>query len=169
MENQIEVGGQTVDENVLLTPNEIIDSVELEYLEMPMWKKNGKPGGVLVRYMTAEELMSFTELEKEARAEAVIRVVARSLSTKTGEPLLAPEQVEKFKQTSLPAYRRLQDKVMEMNDLTGDDDAAAKQAEKERVSMVEAMREAGVEDGQIAAAVIAWSDARKAAATEGNE
>lgn len=105
-----------------LTAEEILgaDDLKPREVEVPEWG-----GSVLMRPMTGEEAISLVG-EGVNRGQVAFRVVSMTLVREDGSRLFTDEQLEALKLRSAAALLRLQKKAMELNQLTDEGAAQAK-------------------------------------------
>jgi hypothetical protein len=106
-----------------------LDDSELQPIEIPEWKKNGKPGKAYISVLSADEMIRFNELlsNPAQKKEALMRLVAYGLRNKNGERLITDDKIHEFKKRSIKVFIRLQNEIMELNGLSD----KAKNAEDE--------------------------------------
>ncbi len=135
-----------------------------EEVIMERWAKNGQPGVVLVRFMSAGEVADFIDQEtSKERNLAMVRLIGTLLVDADGKPLLTEDQVAKFRNVDFVGFTDLQAKVVEMNELGGDDDEDDESEEIKRIELLTAARLADVDDEQFA---IMWAALKPAVKTE---
>lgn len=120
-------------DDTLLTPEDIFKSIDIETFDvgMPEWKtKDGHPGTIRLRMLTAQELAIYNDaLDGTAKRNAMVLIVIRSAVQSDGvTPLFSERDLEKLKQKSVKAFARLQDEILRINGIDGRGKQAAKNA-----------------------------------------
>ena len=104
-----------VDEKKFLTAAEILEADDLKIVEVdvPEW------GGVVrLRPMSAEEVIAFNEVNKDAsKKHAAVRVTATCLVNEDGTPMFTQAQIDKLSKKSLAAFMKIQRVAMKINGL----------------------------------------------------
>jgi hypothetical protein len=118
-----------------LSAQDILDSEDTQYEDIPMpeWKKKGTEGTpvVWIKTLSAFELQEYTDaIEGAARKNAMVLIVMRSLvSGPGGEQLFQDnKQLAALQKKSVRAFKRLQDRILEINELKPAQEAARKNA-----------------------------------------
>jgi hypothetical protein len=120
-------------ENNFLTAEDIFNSDDIDYIkiEVPEWKKNGVPGKICFRAMTAAEAIKFIKEGKNAAdsADNYVRVVAETAvvmdadGNPTNERLFKGDvAIHKLKEKKSGIFIRLQKAIMKLNNLDGGDE-----------------------------------------------
>jgi hypothetical protein len=114
-----------------LSADDILNADDLDYVDVtvPEWKKNGKPGVIRFRAMTAGEAIKFTkEITEEKSDDSYVKVVAATaIDPASGERLFKGDSaVEQLKRKKSGIFIRLQKAVMKLNNIGKDNEDNAK-------------------------------------------
>jgi hypothetical protein len=109
------------------------DDIDFVDVEVPEWKKNGKPGIIRFRAMTANEAIDFVEQSKNAdkKSDNYVRIVAATAISvnpdgSNGDPLFKGDiAVHRLRQKKSGIFIRLQKAIMKLNNLGNDDEVKA--------------------------------------------
>jgi len=120
-----DVAVSTEEETNYLSADDIFNSEDIDYVDVviPEWKRNGKPGVLRLRAMTAGEAIKFTEeLKDNKKADSYVRIVAATaIDPKTGERIFNGDlAVKKLLAKKSGIFIRLQTAAMKLNELGGD-------------------------------------------------
>lgn len=111
-----------------LSADDILNSEDIDYVDVtvPEWKRNGQPGVIRLRAMTADEAIKFTEelKDKAKSVDSYIRIVAATaIDPHTGERLFRGDvMVARLRSKKSGIFIRLQKAAMKLNNLIDDDD-----------------------------------------------
>lgn len=97
-------------------------------VEVPEWSKNGKPGKLRFRPMTASEAVRFQNTlgSKENKNKAWVRIFALCAVDKNGDRLFSDARMSDLMEKNTGVFMRLQTQLMSLNGF----DEAAKAAAK---------------------------------------
>lgn len=113
-----------------LSADDILGSDDLDYVDVtvPEWKKNGKPGVIRFRAMSAAEAIDFTKKLNDNSADSYVRVVAATaIDPATGERLFKGDAVvQRLLEKKSGIFIRLQKAVMKLNNIGKDNEDNAK-------------------------------------------
>ena len=108
-----------------LTAEDIFNSDDIDYVEVtiPEWKRDGKPGTIRLRAMSASEAMKFSEevKDKAKLAESYIRIIALTAvkvnaDGTCGDPLFVGDvAVHNLRKKKNAVFIRLQKAAMKLN------------------------------------------------------
>jgi hypothetical protein len=120
------------DEVNYLSAEDILNSEDIDFVDVTVqeWKRNGQPGVIRLRAMTADEAIKFTEelKDKAKSVDSYIRIVAATAvkvnaDGTCGEPLFRGDvAVHKLRQKKSGIFIRLQKAAMKLNNLIEEDD-----------------------------------------------
>ena len=118
-------GTAPVEEVNFLTAEDIFNAEDIDYVDVtvPEWKRNGKPGVIRLRAMSADEAIKFTEELRDNKAsDSFVRIVAATaINPETGDRLFKGDvAVHKLRAKKSGIFIRLQKAAMKLNEL-GDD------------------------------------------------
>ena len=143
----------------ILTAEDIFASDDLTVvpLEIPEWKKNGLPGVLHLRVMSADETIKFQEAMRSPvhKANAWVKILALCACDPEGTRLFSDSDMEKLRKKSTAVFLRLQRRLLEMNGMA--------RAEKTWDALREILVECGVESGVIALVQSKWESPEDAA------
>jgi hypothetical protein len=135
----------TVEEPNFLNIEDILNHNELATLdvEVPDWGKNGKPGVIRLRQLSAEEAVAFGETQKTPAAQNTsnIRLVMLSAvkpgTGNPGKPLFDnPAMLGALQKKSVRAWNKLSDAALALNGFTKASAEAIKNGSGETVPAV---------------------------------
>lgn len=117
---------------------------------IPEWKKNGKPGVLYFRVMSADATIKFQEkLKTEAVKKSVfVQILAECACDSKGTLLFTPDQLVKLREKSTAVFARMQKILLQLNGMV--------LPEKNWDTVREILIGAGVDPGVIAAVQIKW-------------
>ena len=115
----------------MLTVDDILGAEDLTTIdvEIPEWPKNGNPGVIRLKTMTAKESIFFTKSMQnnpQNRDNAMIRLIQRCAITDAGDPLFTEAQVKALSEKSVRVFNKLQKAALELNGFTDLAEQAAK-------------------------------------------
>lgn len=103
-----------------LTFDDIRECVELRPFEVPELPKNGKPGILYLRPLTAADVLEFTAVWGAAdatpaiKAQATMTLISRALCQSNGSPMFPDSDPTAVSRMPISVYRRLADEVVNM-------------------------------------------------------
>lgn len=155
----------SADEQVLTTPTESMDTELnafdifnaddlggcMQKVQIPEWPKNGVPGTLWLRPMSALATLEMRSSRKtdEERADTMVVLVAESACDSKGNLLFTKVQVERLKLKNTAVFARLQDKILRMNGMLRE--------EKSWEALLPILQGAGVPADVIRKVELAWS------------
>lgn len=119
-----------------LSPDDIfaLDDYVYKDVDIPEWVKNGKPGVITLRSMSAKEAADFTDMDEKTKDKDLgpVALVARMAWNRAeNKPLFTKPQVRALEQKSNKVFLRLQREGMALNGWrTPEERAAALEAAK---------------------------------------
>lgn len=139
-------------EDQTLTAEDILGSDDLTILqlEVPEWKKNGKPGVLHLRVMSADETIKFQDAMKSPahKSNAWVKILAICACDPNGARLFSDSDMEKLRKKSTSVFLRLQRRLLEINGMA--------RAEKSWDALKEILVDSGVDSGVIALVQSKW-------------
>jgi hypothetical protein len=107
-----------------LSAEEIISGGrELRVLEVPELPKNGKPGIIHLRHLSAGDVLEFTEYAGSNEGEAMMLLISKSVVTPDGKPLFMKAQTGRLREISVDAFKRISAAVAEMTGIAPEEGA----------------------------------------------
>ena len=91
------------------------DDLTLVRVTVPEWQKNGRPGVVYFRPMSAESMLRFQEQMRRGDKAGFVKIVAECACSSKGEPLFTAAHVEALKKKNVAVFMRLQDMLLQLN------------------------------------------------------
>ena len=144
----------------LLTAGDIFDADDLgiETMEVPEWKKNGKPGVLGLRVLTAEEVIKFQDVLKSetGKKSGWIRILALAACDAQGNRLFTENDIEKLKKKNAAVFFRAQKQLLQMNGMA--------RSEKTWEKLKEILESANVDGAVIALVQMKWDASDEASA-----
>lgn len=98
-----------------LTAEEILAIPDVEYVDVtiPEWSKDGKPGVITLRSMSANEALAY--FDDKDKLGAVVAVAMSAWDKRNNKPLFTKQQVELLKTKRNKVFLLLQREVMKLN------------------------------------------------------
>lgn len=98
-----------------LTAEEILSIPDVEYkdVEVPEWSKDGRPGIITLRSMSAAEALAYAE-DKDKHG-GVVAIAMSAWDKRNNRPLFSKSQVELLKTKRNKVFQLLQREVMKLN------------------------------------------------------
>lgn len=98
-----------------LSAEDILSNSDVEYkdVEVAEWTKDGKPGVITLRSMSAADAIKY--VDDKDKAGAVVAVAMSAWNRKTNQPLFTHAQVELLKTKRNKVFLVLQREVMKLN------------------------------------------------------
>jgi hypothetical protein len=108
-----------------LTADDIFaaDDTTLKPLTIPEWTKNGKPGVLWFKVMTADESFRFNDMMKmdATKREAVIRLLSQCACDENGNLLFKSSDLEKLRKKNISIFLRMQKFLLQLNGMMSPD------------------------------------------------
>lgn len=115
-----------------LTADELFGRGSYKRLEIPELPKNGEPGVVWLRALSAGDVMDFTNrlggdnVPESEKTQAMLEMIAKAVVTEDGTPIFTEEQVGRLREMSMSVFTRISRAVNELTGTTEAKEAAGK-------------------------------------------
>lgn len=108
----------------LLTAEDILSGGDdyLSPLEIPELSKNGKPGVVYLKPLSAGDVLDFAEGDKGTRTSRIIPLIAKAIVRQDGSPMFNDGEVARLRDIRMDVFTRLSKAVMATFNSVMDDD-----------------------------------------------
>lgn len=114
---------------MVLSKSDILgaDDLKIERVPVPEWPgKDGQPGIIVLRQMSAAESMAITKLMIDNSTDGMFIILAASAIDDNGERLFTMDDIEALRGKSMKVLDRLQRACLRLNSMLGDEQAALK-------------------------------------------
>jgi len=99
----------------ILSAEDILAADDLKSAEVNVPEWGGK---VLIRPMTADQAVIFTDLQGEDKKHSAVKATALCVVDAEGKPLFTEMQAKKLRSKSLAAFMRIQRVILKINGMT---------------------------------------------------
>jgi hypothetical protein len=116
-------------EDQLLTAEDIFSGGDdlVSPLRIPELSKNGKPGIVYLKLLSAGDVLDFSEADEGSRKERLLPLIAKAVVHQDGTPMFSQEQVARLSEIRVDVFNRLSRAVTDkFNTMMSEEEESAK-------------------------------------------
>lgn len=137
-----------------LTADDIFGTDDLTVVpfKVPEWQKNGKPGVIFFKVMSADAASMFQEMlkVKDQRRNAMVHLIAACACSSDGRLLFDEDAVAKLQKKNVAVFMRMQDFLLKLNGMSRPD--------KSWESVLKILQTAGVAQDTVAQVKRLWDE-----------